>query len=64
MVALDAVSVMASGTAAAPSTPVSLPVFWSSVVADALIGGLFLVVWAVALITIGVQDIVRLSESG
>lgn len=37
--------------------------FWSVVVADALIGGLFLVGWAAALITIGVQDIVRLSGS-
>ncbi len=37
--------------------------FWSVVVADALIGGLFLVGWAVALITMGVQDIVRVSDS-
>lgn len=37
--------------------------FWSSVVADALIGGFFLVGWAAALITIGVQDIVRTPES-
>ena len=35
--------------------------FWSSVVVDALIGGLFLFGWAGALITIGVQDIVRVS---
>jgi hypothetical protein len=33
--------------------------FRSSVLADALIGGLFLVGWAAALIAIGVQDIVR-----
>jgi hypothetical protein len=38
--------------------------FWSGVVADALIGGIFLVGWAAALITIGVQDVVRGSESG
>ena len=37
--------------------------FWSAVVADALIGGLFLFSWAAALITIGVQDIVRVSDS-
>jgi hypothetical protein len=37
--------------------------FWSGVVADALIGGLLLVGWAAALITIGVQDIVRVSGS-
>lgn len=36
--------------------------FWSSVVADALIGGLFLFGWAAALITIGAQDIVRASR--
>jgi hypothetical protein len=37
--------------------------FWSSVVADALIGGLFLFGWAAALITMGVQDIMRVSDS-
>lgn len=37
--------------------------FWSAVVADALIGGLFLFGWAAALITMGVQDIVRVSDS-
>lgn len=36
--------------------------FWSAVVADALIGGIFLVGWAAALIKIGVQDIARTSE--
>ncbi len=36
--------------------------YWSSL-ADALIGGLFLFAWAAALITIGVQDIVRVSDS-
>lgn len=35
--------------------------FWSSVVADALIGGLFLVAWGAAFIAMGVQDIVRVS---
>jgi hypothetical protein len=35
---------------------------WSSL-ADALIGGLFLFAWAATLITIGVQDIVRVSGS-
>lgn len=38
--------------------------FWSGVVADALIGGLFLVGWAAALITIGVQDIMRTAGGG
>jgi hypothetical protein len=38
--------------------------FWSSVVADALIGGLFLSAWAAAFITIGIQDMVRASASG
>src|ERR1700730_18678694 len=38
--------------------------FWSSVFADALIGGVFLVGWAAALITIGVPDIVRASNQG
>ena len=37
--------------------------FWSSVVADAVIGGVFLVGWAAALITIGVQDIVKAPEA-
>jgi hypothetical protein len=35
--------------------------FWSAVVADALIGGLILIGWAVVLITMGVQDMVRVS---
>lgn len=37
--------------------------FWSVVVADALIGGLFLFGWAAALIAMGVQDIVRVSAT-
>jgi len=37
--------------------------FWRAVVADALIGGLFLVGWAAALIAIGVQDIATVSGS-
>jgi hypothetical protein len=36
--------------------------YWSSL-ADALVGGLFLFGWAAALITIGVQDIARVSGS-
>lgn len=35
--------------------------FWSVFVVDVLIGGLFLVGWAAALITMGVQDIRRVS---
>lgn len=37
--------------------------FWSSVVADALVGGLILVGWAATLIAMGVQDIARVSGS-
>jgi len=37
--------------------------FWSSFVVDTLIGGLLLIGWAAALITIGVQDMVRVSGS-
>jgi len=37
--------------------------FWSGVVVDAMIGGLFLLGWAAALITMGVQDIMRVSDS-
>ncbi len=35
--------------------------FWSSVVADAFIGGLFLVAWGAAFIAMGVHDMVRVS---
>lgn len=35
--------------------------YWSSLV-DALIGGLFLALWAAALVTMGAQDILRVSE--
>jgi hypothetical protein len=37
--------------------------FWSVFVVDALIGGFFLLGWAAVLITMGVQDIVRVSDS-
>jgi hypothetical protein len=38
--------------------------FLSVFVVDTLIGGLFLIGWAAALITMGVQDIIRVSSSG
>lgn len=38
--------------------------FWSVVVRDCLIGDPILTGWAGALITIGIQDIVRVSNSG